>query len=634
MSQSRERRAKTQNGSTRVANRGDFEQDEARQLHPLLKLQRIAGNRAVLHLLGAGGLRSKLRAGPQYDPHEREANSLASRVVPTSGLTVQRKCAACSAGAPCSECADEERPPVQRKAGSEPLSSTGLSIQRAPAVDAGAQTISPVEPAAAPAAAQARSLIVEDEATELQSGQVRQSEFLSQLKQAVCSTADEALRSAGRTIQGCPYIEQWFTHLADKSSQYVERALRKYAPEAAEAATAKDYIPPVCNRVRRGVETWISTGEITGVPEELAGALSGAGGMIGQALSSLVGGIGSAISGLVSGVGSLLSSVGSIFKKEHPGAGESNVADAGAVRAQLRGGHSLDAGVQARMGAAFGQDFSGVRVHTDAGAADLSEGLGARAFTVGSDIAFGVGEYQPGTLVGDALIAHELAHVLQQQGGGSAQQSKGNDGHDSLEEDADVSAVGAVVSAWGGVKGALGEIGRNALPRLRSGLRLQSCKKEYVTNLGAGVESLSSGAPPMAPDVTEAQADAVLSSYGLLSRVTKLAPPSNGYDCHGFTFTGGDVWINDDQVEAILHDNGYSITTTPAVGDIVIYRNGGAITHSGIITAVAGGAVTRVESKWGRLGRYSHAPDDVPPNYGTWKAYHTNRTGGHRLHQR
>ena len=57
------------------------------------------------------------------------------------------------------------------------------------------------------------------------------------------------------------------------------------------------------------------------------------------------------------------------------------------------------------MGAAFGHDFSSVRVHTDSSDAALSDQLNARAFTIGSDIAFGSGEYQPGTMIGDALIA-------------------------------------------------------------------------------------------------------------------------------------------------------------------------------------------------------------------------------------
>jgi len=54
-------------------------------------------------------------------------------------------------------------------------------------------------------------------------------------------------------------------------------------------------------------------------------------------------------------------------------------------------------------------------------------------------------------------------------------QSKGGTEYTALEEDADVSAVGAVVSAWGSVKGFLKDIGKEAMPRLRSGLQLQRC---------------------------------------------------------------------------------------------------------------------------------------------------------------
>src|SRR5436305_946644 len=48
--------------------------------------------------------------------------------------------------------------------------------------------------------------------------------------------------------------------------------------------------------------------------------------------------------------------------------------------------------------------------------ARLNRALGARAFTIGHDIAFGTGEYRPGTAAGDVLIAHELAHTIQQEG--------------------------------------------------------------------------------------------------------------------------------------------------------------------------------------------------------------------------
>ncbi len=64
----------------------------------------------------------------------------------------------------------------------------------------------------------------------------------------------------------------------------------------------------------------------------------------------------------------------------------------------------------------FGRDFSGVRVHTDAEADREARAVDARAFTTGSDVVFGAGEFQPDSASGQALIAHELAHVAQQVG--------------------------------------------------------------------------------------------------------------------------------------------------------------------------------------------------------------------------
>ena len=61
----------------------------------------------------------------------------------------------------------------------------------------------------------------------------------------------------------------------------------------------------------------------------------------------------------------------------------------------------------------FGHDFADVRIHTDVRAARSAEVVGAQAYAVGSDIVFGVGRYSPGTLSGDRLLAHELAHVVQ-----------------------------------------------------------------------------------------------------------------------------------------------------------------------------------------------------------------------------
>jgi hypothetical protein len=72
------------------------------------------------------------------------------------------------------------------------------------------------------------------------------------------------------------------------------------------------------------------------------------------------------------------------------------------------------------MESRFHADFGDVRVHTDAAAERSAGALGARAFTVGRDVAFSRAQYAPDTQSGRELIAHELAHVVQQSRGGPA----------------------------------------------------------------------------------------------------------------------------------------------------------------------------------------------------------------------
>ena len=86
-------------------------------------------------------------------------------------------------------------------------------------------------------------------------------------------------------------------------------------------------------------------------------------------------------------------------------------------------GQPLDAATRAFMEPRFGRDFSHVRVHADAAAADSAHAVGALAYTVGADLVLGSGRYQPASAAGRALLAHELAHVVQQQGGGLLQRA-------------------------------------------------------------------------------------------------------------------------------------------------------------------------------------------------------------------
>jgi hypothetical protein len=77
-------------------------------------------------------------------------------------------------------------------------------------------------------------------------------------------------------------------------------------------------------------------------------------------------------------------------------------------------GRPLDRDVCGFMESRFQHDFSAVRVHTDAPAAASSRALQARAWALGQDVAFASGAYAPGTPAGRRLLAHELAHVVQQ----------------------------------------------------------------------------------------------------------------------------------------------------------------------------------------------------------------------------
>jgi hypothetical protein len=81
------------------------------------------------------------------------------------------------------------------------------------------------------------------------------------------------------------------------------------------------------------------------------------------------------------------------------------------------GGSSLDPSTKEFMESRFGDgyDFSNVRIHADAQAAESAESINALAYTIGNHITFGQGQYLPNTIQGKRLLAHELTHVIQQQ---------------------------------------------------------------------------------------------------------------------------------------------------------------------------------------------------------------------------
>jgi Domain of unknown function (DUF4157) len=115
------------------------------------------------------------------------------------------------------------------------------------------------------------------------------------------------------------------------------------------------------------------------------------------------------------------------------------------------GGAPLDKETRSSMESAFGTSFEQVRVHTDETASRSAESVGANAYTVGSDVVFRAGQFDPGSAAGQRTIAHELTHVVQQsQGPVDGSEAPGgirvSDPSDAFERAADQTADRVVSS--------------------------------------------------------------------------------------------------------------------------------------------------------------------------------------------
>ncbi|WP_327562572.1 eCIS core domain-containing protein [Actinophytocola sp.] len=309
----------------------------------------------------------------------------------------------------------------------------------------------PADPAGGTAASDAAAgppgLIVEDSAPDpLDPTQLRRTAFIGQVRSAV---TDQVGPLISFTPMGATFNEQ----LDEQAAKYggtpaaaLEREVRKAVPAAAGMTSAPDLVGAVARdaveQAQRNPLGGADTESDTGLPAD-------------DKLMRIA------------------------FKARN---GVSRpAAEATSTRAALGSGRPLDAGVAGQVGGLYGADLSGVRIHTDERAAGTVESMGARAFTVGSDIAFAGGEYQPGTLVGDALLAHELAHVVQQGAGTHLMAENASHDDSGLEEEADVAAAAAVMSARG-IRGTLSALAGRVTPSLRAGLRVQRCTKPAPKN--------------------------------------------------------------------------------------------------------------------------------------------------------
>jgi hypothetical protein len=121
-------------------------------------------------------------------------------------------------------------------------------------------------------------------------------------------------------------------------------------------------------------------------------------------------------------------------------------------------GEPLDAGTRGVMEARFGHDFSRVRIHAGARAAESAEAVNSLAYTVGQQVVFGASQYAPQTARGSALLAHELTHTMQQPSAGAPGTIRIEPAGASFERAADARATGNAGAA-------LAPLGRVALQR-------------------------------------------------------------------------------------------------------------------------------------------------------------------------
>lgn len=226
------------------------------------------------------------------------------------------------------------------------------------------------------------------------------------------------------------------------------------------------------------------------------------------------------------------------------------------VHAVLRSpGSPLEPAARNFMSSRFGHDFTSVRIHADARAAESARDVSALAYTSGANVVFGAGQYSPTTDAGRRLLAHELAHVAQQaKGHGSAGASAGQ-ASPALEANADTAAEAAMAGRQVNLMpAALPTIQRRAAPFIKkvkvnlappqtADLEWQGTPPASATGSDHFTVSTGKGySDPGDPPRTctrDCCADAM----------TQCAPPWNRADRVGAccTFHGSDFWTGTPQ---------------------------------------------------------------------------------------
>jgi Domain of unknown function (DUF4157) len=174
-------------------------------------------------------------------------------------------------------------------------------------------------------------------------------------------------------------------------------------------------------------------------------------------------------------------------------------------------GVPLDSATRTSMEPRFGRDFSQVRVHSDDRAADSASAVGATAYTVGDHIAFQAGRYHPSSVEGKHLLAHELAHVAQNQKSEGAPGAPQTISHPDDHAEREAGTAARQISSGGNAQiGAAPSavMHRDTGTDVAIGLGIASLAGAVLGGIGVGIAALAGAfRQSSVPDLPRALAD-------------------------------------------------------------------------------------------------------------------------------
>ena len=153
----------------------------------------------------------------------------------------------------------------------------------------------------------------------------------------------------------------------------------------------------------------------------------------------------------------------------------------------------------------------------------------------------------------------------------------------------------------------------------------------------SAVATTDRGQPVEIREVTSFRTDADLESIEttlmqnptIRASVIRSEPATDRSNCHGWVFTGGKYWIAGAEVDRILADNAYKVIVDPQPGDLVVYRSGANVLHTGVVRYTAESQPAIVEGKWGCTGVFLHPVGKSI--YGSSYTYYRSTRAGHVL---